>query len=92
MLCSVGWDYLCDWISEKGVPEDKAVHSLHSTTPGVRLCKGWSSELTVLHDANVEQAGLGSSMVTHDATDKKLSQLRVERLDSKQPRQNYYNE
>lgn len=68
------------------------MHSLHSTTPGVCICKGWSSELTVLHDANGKQAGLGSTMVILDATDKKSSQLRGERLDSKQPRQNYCNE
>lgn len=37
ILCCVGWDYLCDWISEKRVPEDNTVLSLHTTTPGVCL-------------------------------------------------------
>lgn len=76
MLCCVGWDYLCDWISEEGVPEDNAMHSLHKTTPGVCLSEGRASVfsvLTAVHDANVKLARLGSSMVIHDAASQQAS-------------------
>lgn len=39
-LRSVGWDYLCDWISEEGLPKGPAKHSLLSTVAGVCLCRG----------------------------------------------------
>lgn len=58
MLCCVGWDYLCDWISEEGVPQDNTMHSLNTAAaaaPGVCLHKGRSralKELNVLYGAN----------------------------------------
>lgn len=45
-LRCVGWDYLCDWISEEGLPQDSAVHLLNTAVAaaaaGVCLTEGRS--------------------------------------------------